>query len=66
MSASKSPGEQRRIDEFTGAGEQVHEPNGRCKAIAVSTSERCERDALAGVDYCAVHIPREKPDKRGL
>ncbi|PSP83304.1 hypothetical protein BRC96_09005 [Halobacteriales archaeon QS_6_64_34] len=28
----------------------------QCQAIAVSTSERCQHDALSGIDYCAQHI----------
>ena len=54
MSATQPPAEQRRIDEYVAPE--------RCAAIAVSTSERCQRDALAGVDYCAIHLPREEPD----
>ncbi|MBV0900160.1 hypothetical protein [Haloarcula salina] len=43
---------QLRLDEFTG----------QCKAIAVSTSERCERDALAGVAYCTLHLDHAGED----
>jgi len=28
----------------------------QCQAIAVSTSQRCERDALPGVAYCPLHL----------
>jgi len=28
----------------------------RCHAVAVSTSERCQHDALPGINYCAQHI----------
>jgi hypothetical protein len=56
MSATQPPAEQRRIDEF------VTDDDEKCAAISVSTSERCQRDALAGVEYCAIHLPREEPD----
>jgi len=38
---------------------------GQCKAIAVSTSSRCERDALAGVAYCTLHLDRANGDFTG-
>lgn len=60
MSASEAPGEQRRIDDF------VDIDSDRCVAIAASTSKRCERDSLAGVDYCAIHLPREKTEESPL
>ncbi|MDS0220894.1 hypothetical protein NDI54_05935 [Haloarcula sp. S1AR25-5A] len=36
-----------------------------CQAIAVSTSQRCERDALAGVAYCPLHLDRVDEDFTG-
>ncbi|MDQ2072808.1 hypothetical protein RBH20_09705 [Haloarcula sp. H-GB4] len=38
---------------------------GQCKAIAVSTSQRCERDALPGVVYCTLHLDRVGEDFTG-
>lgn len=29
---------------------------GQCQAIAVSTSQQCQHDALSGIRYCADHI----------
>ena len=35
---------------------RIEDNSGQCQAIAVSTSERCQHDALPGIDYCAQHI----------
>ena len=29
---------------------------GQCQAIAVSTSQQCQHNALSGIRYCADHI----------
>lgn len=40
-------------------GEQQDSPDqhtAQCQAIAVSTSQQCQHDALNGIRYCADHI----------
>jgi len=51
MPATDPPGEQRRLCEFGDSG--------RCHEVAVSTGERCERDAVGGTGYCPLHLPRQ-------
>lgn len=48
--ASSDGTEQTALDRFTSPQ--------RCAAISVSTSKRCEHDALPGVPYCADHYDR--------
>lgn len=47
--------QQKTLEEFT-------DPE-RCQAIAISTDEQCERDALAGVPYCPEHFDLLDPDE---
>jgi len=53
---SGDDGEQRQLDEFV--------DDGQCSAIAVTTSERCQRDALCGVEYCPIHM-KQISDSKG-
>ncbi|MGB9931567.1 hypothetical protein [Haloarcula amylolytica] len=59
-------GRKRDFSDFSDRIARARETSGRqsptetavaqCQAIAVSTSQQCQHDALSGIRYCADHI----------
>jgi hypothetical protein len=58
MSASTAPGQQQDIEEYASDDDD----RDRCAAISASTSERCQRAALPGLEYCGIHFHQRAGD----